>query len=100
VARASRPAHLCVTLADPGTDVFEEAPLICIEILSRRDEIDDVLEKLAEYRALGAAYIWLIDPRRKQAFVFDGGLRELAGPNLTAPEAGIGLPLSAVFESL
>jgi Uma2 family endonuclease len=65
---------VCVTVTDPGTDVFETPPLICIEILSRRDEMGDVMEKLAEYCAFGVSHIWLIDPRRRKAFVYDGAL--------------------------
>lgn len=89
-----------VTLQDPGTDIFDTPPLVGIEILSRRDETSDVLEKLAEYHAFGVTHIWLIDPRRKKAFVFDGALHESTSASLTAPEADIDLPLAAVFEGL
>ena len=57
-----------VTAQEPPTDVFETAPLICIEILSRRDEMSDVIEKLEEYAAAGVRYIWVVDPRCKNAF--------------------------------
>ena len=39
---------VCVTEQEPPTDVFETPPLICVEILSRRDEMSDVLERLEE----------------------------------------------------
>jgi Uma2 family endonuclease len=95
-----RVPDLCVTVADPMEDVLTTPPLICIEILSSRDETGDVMEKLAEYLAFGVPHIWLIDPRRKKAFLFDGALREVAGQSLTAPEAGIELPLDSVFLGL
>ena len=41
--------------------------MICIEILSRRDEISDVLEKLEEYATARVRYIQVADPRRKKA---------------------------------
>jgi Uma2 family endonuclease len=50
--RRSRAPDLCVTLEDPNIDVFEAPPLIRIEILSRRDEMSGLLEKLDEYIAL------------------------------------------------
>jgi Uma2 family endonuclease len=93
-----RVPDICVTLNDPGTDVFETPPLICIEILSRRDEASEVLEKLAEYRAAGVAYVWLIDPRRRKAYLYDGALREIE--SLIAPEADIDLALDRVFEGV
>jgi Uma2 family endonuclease len=55
-----RVPDVCVTTQDPFTDVFETPPLICIEILSRRDEMSDVLEKLEEYAAAGVRYIWVV----------------------------------------
>jgi Uma2 family endonuclease len=54
--RRSRVPDVCVTLEDPQTDVFE-SPLIVIEILSRRDEMSEVLEKLEEYAAFQAPHI-------------------------------------------
>lgn len=98
--RRCRVPDVCVTLNDPMEDVFISPPLICIEILSQRDEIGAVTKKLAEYRAFGVTHIWLFDPRRKKAYFYDGTLREVTGKTLTAPEAGIELPLDAVFEGL
>ena len=103
--RRSRVPDVCVTKQDPGTDVFETPPLIAVEILSRRDEMSDVLEKLDEYAAFGIPHIWLIDPRRKKAFTFGGGaLQEVEGGTLTASltgmAEGIQLPLEEAFRGL
>jgi len=97
--RRSRSPDVCVTAEDPGTDVFETAPLIAIEILSRRDEMSDVLEKLDEYRAFGVPHVWVIDPRRKKAFTYEEGrLQESEAEALTA--GAIQLPLEEVFRGL
>jgi Uma2 family endonuclease len=96
-----RVPDVCVTEQEPPTDVFETPPLICIEILSRRDEISDVLEKLEEYAAAGMRYIWVIDPRLKKAFFYDGGLREVtSGVLVTADEPIVELPLADMFLQL
>ncbi len=91
---------ICVTLEDPGIDVFEAPPFVCVEILSPRDETSSLLEKLDEYAALGVPHIWVIDPRRRKAFTYTSGrLEEVKGETLHAtPEAGI--PLSEVFDRL
>ena len=92
---------VCVTVQDPLTDVFETPPLICIEVLSRRDEISNVLEKLEEYGAAGVRYIWVVDPRRKKAFYYDGGLRAVtSGVLATTDEPLVELPLADVFLGL
>ena len=99
--RRSRVPDVCVTLQDPGTDVFLTPPLIAVEILSKRDEMSDVLEKLDEYVAFGIPHIWVIDPRRKKAFTFEGGrLQEVEGGALTAGANQIQLPLEDVFRGL
>jgi Uma2 family endonuclease len=91
---------VCVTSQDPRTDVFETPPLICIEILSRRDEISNVLEKLEEYATAGVRYIWVVDPRRKKAFSYDGALREVTSAFATTEEPLVELPLADVFLGL
>lgn len=93
-----RVPDVCVTIHEPPTDVFETPPLICIEILSRRDEMSDVLEKLEEYAAAGVRYIWVVDPRRKKAFFYDGGLRGVtSGVLVTTDQPVVELPLADVF---
>jgi Uma2 family endonuclease len=100
-ANRCRVPDVCVTIHVPPTDVFETPPLICIEILSRRDEMSDVLEKLEEYAAAGVRYIWVIDPRRKKAFFYEGGLQEVtSGVFITADEPVVELPLAGVFREL
>jgi Uma2 family endonuclease len=97
--RRSRVPDLCVTLQDPGIDVFEEPPFLVVEILSKRDQMGDVLEKLDEYEAFGVAHIWLIDPRRRKAFTYGrGGLELVTGITLAAGE--IQMPLEEVFRGL
>ena len=96
--RRARVPDVCVTTADPQLDVFQEPPLIVIEILSKRDEAGDVLEKVSEYHAFGVPHIWVIDPRRKKAFQHDHGFPETVH---TAFHAGdVELPLDAVFQGL
>jgi Uma2 family endonuclease len=98
--RRSRVPDVCVTTEDPGADVFDTPPLIVIEILSRRDEMSDVLEKLEEYAAFGVAHIWLADPRRRKAFRFYDGRLEEVPAAFEAPEAAVRLPLDEIFRGL
>ena len=99
-ANRCRIPDVCVTVQEPPTEVFETPPLICIEILSPRDETTNVLEKLEEYAAAGVRYIWLVDPRRKKAFSYDGALREVTDAFATTGEPLVELPLADVFLNL
>ena len=92
---------VCVTLEDPGTDILESPPFLVIEVLSRRDEMTDVLEKLEEYWVAGVRNIWLIDPRKKRAYSFTAdGLRPVTGQELITESPGIRLALAEVFRGL
>jgi len=96
-----RVPDVCVTLEDPGLDVFEAPPLICIEILSKKDRRSRIVAKCEEYAAFGVPHIWVLDPRRKIAFTYENGrLEEVHGEALTAPAHGVRLPLEEIFHGL
>lgn len=91
---------VCVTLEDSNTDVFEVPPFHCVEVLSPKDNMTELLEKLREYAAMGVPHIWVVDSRRKKAFTyFRRCLQEVTGADLTAG-AEISLPLAEVFARL
>lgn len=91
---------VCVTLEDPNTDVFETAPFLCVEVLSPKDNMTELLEKLEEYAAMGVPHIWVVDPRRQKAFTYSSRcLQEVTGAELSAG-AEISLPLAEVFARL
>jgi Uma2 family endonuclease len=92
----ARIPDICLTLDDPGVDVFDAPPFLCIEILSRDDRAVDLLEKLDEYTAMGVPHIWVIDPRARQAFTYAASsLQRVTGSSLTAGD--ISIPFDEVF---
>ena len=92
---------VCVMLENPGTDVLESPPFLTVEILSRRDEMPDVVKKLREYWSSGVRNIWFIDPRKKKAFTFGAdGLQPVAGQELVTESPEIRLTLAEVFRGL
>ena len=99
--RRCRIPDVCLTLAEPSVEVFEEAPLICIEGLSQGDTLSGFMEKFEEYAAFGVPHIWIIDPRRKRAYSFrSGSLEELHGDALVTSNPEIRLPFEEVFRGL
>jgi Uma2 family endonuclease len=64
-----------VSLTHPDQPVdrfYLGAPLIAFEVVSEFDKAPDLDEKVAEYLANGAAEVWLIYPKKRHAWVYDG----------------------------
>jgi Uma2 family endonuclease len=87
-------------LEDPQTDVFESPPFIVIEILSKRDEMSNVLEKLEEYAGFGVPHIWLVDPRRRKGFRYLDGRLEEVQDAFQSESPLMRLPLEEIFRGL
>ncbi|MBL7796957.1 MAG: Uma2 family endonuclease [Saprospiraceae bacterium] len=49
-----------------------QVPNFVIEIVSDHDIVDNLLDKLGDYREAGVAVIWLISPRLEQIHVYSG----------------------------
>jgi len=99
--RRCRVPDVCITLEDPHIDVFEAPPLICIEILSKKDRRSRIVAKCEEYAAFGVPYIWVLDPRRKKAFTYENGLlEEVQGEALIAASHAVYLPLEEIFRGV
>lgn len=60
VARSSKREQVAVT-----------PPVVCIEILSPEDRLPRAEIVLSDYRAMGVPNIWLIDPVRRAAYIFN-----------------------------
>jgi len=96
-----RVPDVCASLEDPGTEIFETPPQMCIEILSTDDSMSDLLEKLEEYAAMGVPHIWVVDPRRRKAFTYhDRRLEEVLSGRIETAPGEISLPLEEVFLNL
>lgn len=46
-------------------------PVVCIEILSPEDRLPRAETGLSDYRTMGVTHIWLIDPVRRAAYIFN-----------------------------
>jgi len=65
---------------DRSQKVVSIAPLLCIEILSPEDRMPRILERCADYHALGVPETWIFDPETRQAFIS----KDLAVAQVTA----------------
>ncbi len=78
-----------------------DPPLLCIEIQSPSQAIEEMVDKTNVYFGFGVRSCWIVVPAVKGVFVYDrpGHYQFFHGDDaLQDPNLNIALPLSAVFE--
>jgi Uma2 family endonuclease len=90
---------VCVILGDTDEQVLTQPPFICIEVLSPKDRMKRVQERIDEYLEMGVPYVWVLDPETKQAYTTTPaeGLRELKSGVLKTENPTLEVPLSEIF---
>ncbi len=85
----------------PHEHVTATPPFICIEIMSPEDRIPRATRVLADYSLMGVPNIWLVDPIRRVAYIYNAsGLQLAASLVLTVPGTPIRLDLNDIFLKL
>ncbi len=85
--------------SDPFELVVRVPPLLCIEILSWDDRMTEMQERVDDYLEMGVRTVWVVDPRRRKAFIADvQGSR--GAQELTVPGTAIAVKVTDVFAEL
>ena len=91
-----RVPDVCVYEQEPEEQVFHTAPWIIVEILSPEDRMSRMQRKMEDYHAIGCPNIWILDPWRRKAYLFDGtSIVEV--PGLATPDSRVRLSTSQIF---
>ena len=86
--------------AKPTELIFTTPPFLCIEVLSKDDSVAGMKRRVDDYLTFGVPYVWLIDPRERQAWSCTREKTiEVAGA-LTTSSPEIRVPLAEMFSSL
>jgi Uma2 family endonuclease len=85
--------------SNPTERVITRAPIVCIEILSPEDRVSRVQKRITDYLAFGVRYVWVLDPVKKQAFVYtDSENHEIKDGVLRTGNPAIEIPLTEIFK--
>jgi Uma2 family endonuclease len=57
----------------PREQIVVQPPLAVFEILSPKDTMTDMLERLADYQQMGIAAIWVIEPKKPSYYLYSSG---------------------------
>jgi Uma2 family endonuclease len=69
-ARRFRVPDILVLTVPPTGQILTAPPFLCIEILSPSDRMAEMQERIDDYLDFGVRYVWLINPRKRRAFIY------------------------------
>jgi len=88
-----------VKLSQEQGEIFTNPPHLCIEILSRDDTMEDVLEKIDDYLNYSIPCVWIIHAWSRRGYVVTTeGMFEAKSGILETKDPAISMPLTALFE--
>jgi len=94
-----RVPDVCVVAGpEPKEQVFTQPPFLCIEILAPEDRMSRMQLKIDDYLSFGVAYVWVIDPQTRRAWVYTPDLmREIRDGMLRTERPDLAVPLDELF---
>ena len=92
-----RVPDVCVYAQEPDEQVFKDPPLLVIEILSPEDRMSRMQRKIEDYYRMGCKNIWILDPWRRKAYLYDGNAIVEVQGTLTTHVPRLSLAISDIF---
>jgi len=95
-----RVPDICVVVGpEPDEQIFTKPPFLCIEVLSPEDRMSRMQDRINDYLAFGVAYVWVVDPRTRKAWVYTSeAMREVRDGVLRTENPELTVLLEALFE--
>ena len=95
-----RVPDICVVAGErPPEQIFIRPPFLCVEILSKKDRMSEILERVSDYVAFGVQFIWVLDPRTRRAHIYrSDGVHEVKDGKLWTSDPEILVPLEELFD--
>jgi Uma2 family endonuclease len=73
-ARRFRIPDVCAIAEDaPAEQIITHPPVLCIEVLSKDDSMDQIMERVEDYFGMGVPFCWILNPQRRRAWVATPG---------------------------
>jgi Uma2 family endonuclease len=97
-----RVPDVCVLAGDAPTEqTLRYPPLLCIEVLSQRDTVARMRDRIRDYLEMGVRQVWLFDPASRSAMVCEGStMTEQTAGSLRLPGTAVEIVLAEVFAVL
>lgn len=97
-----RVPDVCVVRdSDPHDPIVHVAPLICIEVLSREDTLNELQERVNDYTSMGVQHVWAVNPWTRVGYICTRkGFLQPEDGFLRVPGTPIAIALAEVFAEL
>ena len=97
-----RVPDVCVMPAGwQGDRIIQQAPLLCLEVLSPEDRMSRVLKRAKDFLAMGVPEVWIFDPTERQAYrLLPGGVLQEVYERLELRDTEIALDLKRLFRTI
>ena len=59
----------------PRTEAWEVVPNLVVEVVSRSDRGDDIVDKVSEYFGVGVEGVWVVFPSQEQVYIYESPSR-------------------------
>jgi Uma2 family endonuclease len=83
----------------PKQQIITDPPLVCVEVVSPEDRMSRMHEKIADYLTFGVRYVWVLDPKTKQAYSYTSeGMRLIQDGVLRTSTPALEIPLGEIFD--
>lgn len=99
------PDVCAVRLGSPVGRIVRTPPLICIEILSEGQSLNDMRDRVSDYLLMGVENIWLLDPIDRKAWTVEGIAGRFSFENLSSAAFAVSgtpirIPLADIYQEL
>jgi Uma2 family endonuclease len=100
-ARYRIPDLMVLRNTDSKEGIIRFVPLLCVEIMSKDDRLNEMRQRVADYVSVGVKDIWVIDPWKRVAYEETAdGLSEPADAVLRVSGTAVEISLAEIFRQL
>jgi Uma2 family endonuclease len=85
----------------PDKLIVRVPPVLCIEILSREDTMNEMLGRVEDYLRMGVPAVWIVNPWRREArSATPDGTIKLESESLRMEGFDVAIPVAEIFAEL
>ena len=95
-----RVADVClISRSEPADQVLQRPPIAVIEVLFPEDRVSRYQQRFADYRQMGIAHIWVVDPTTRRGYDCSAG-SWIETMSFKIENSPIAVDLSVIFAEL